>query len=263
MQYNAIVVDDEPKVREALELLLAKNCPEIIICGSAGSAQEARNILKSCMVDFIFLDISMPGEDGFTFLRSIPNEKYGVIFTTAYQEFALQALKASAIDYLLKPINSNELKEAVAKAIHYHELRQSKTEAMKIYHESLDNLQQQIQSGNNKVKKITVPEQTGFRVVNVDEIMYLQADSNYTILHFSGLNKIVACRSLFEFEKILINPEFFRIHKSTIINLNYLKAFSSYQGNSAELTDGTLLTISRRKLNEFKDVVTHFSKSIN
>jgi len=98
MKYKAIVVDDEPNLRNALELLLTTNCPEISICGSAGSAQEAREILQTRAVDFIFLDISMPGEDGFAFLRSISNENYGIIFTTAYQEFALQALKANAID---------------------------------------------------------------------------------------------------------------------------------------------------------------------
>jgi two-component system LytT family response regulator len=92
--------------------------------------------------------------------------------------------------------------------------------------------------------------------------MYLEADSNYTILHLSGLDKIVATRSLGEFEELLKGPVFYRIHKSTIINLNYLKAYSSYEGNFAELTDGTRLSISRRKVNEFRDAVKHFAKSI-
>ena len=261
-QYQAIIIDDERNIREALVLLLAEYCPEITICGTAVSAQEGRELLKTHEVDFIFLDISMPGEDGFAFLRSIPKENYGIIFITAYQEYALKALKANAIDYLLKPVNVLELREAVTKAIQYYELRQSRAEIQKIYHESLDNLHEQIQSEEKPISKITVSEQFGFRVVKVSDLMYLQADSNYTILHLSSLNKIVATRSLGDFEKILDHPAFFRIHKSTIINMNYLRAYSSYQGNFAELNDGTKLSISRRKLNDFREAVKHFSKSL-
>jgi two-component system LytT family response regulator len=262
-KYNAIIIDDEKNIREALELMLGQYCPEIQLCGSAASAAEGRELLNQHEVDFIFLDISMPKEDGFAFLRSIEKEKYGIIFVTAYQEYALRALKANAIDYLLKPVNPFELQEAVAKAIQYHELRKSKADIRNIYHESLDNLHDQIHSEKQHIEKITIAEQFGFRIVKVADLMYLEADSNYTILHLSGLDKIVATRSLGEFEKILEHPSFFRIHKSTIINLNFLKAYSSYEGNFAELTDGTRLSISRRKLNEFREAVRNFSKALD
>lgn len=261
-QYRAIIIDDEEHVREALELLLTQFCPEILLMGTAASAAEGRELLLDNKVDFIFLDISMPKEDGFAFLKSIPKENYGIIFVTAYEEYALRALKANAIDYLLKPVNPAELNEAVAKAIQYHALRRNKAEVRSIYNASLDNLHEQIHSGTHLIEKITIAEQFGFRMVNVSDLMYLQADSSYTILHLSGLDKIVATRSLGEFEKILDNPSFFRIHKSAIINLNYLKAYSSYQGNYAELTDGTRVSISRRKLNEFREIVKLFSKSL-
>jgi two-component system, LytTR family, response regulator len=261
-QYNAIIIDDEKNIREALTLMLEEYCPEIKVCGTAASAHQGRDLLKTKKIDFIFLDISMPGEDGFAFLRSIPRENYGIIFITAYQEYALKALKASAIDYLLKPVNALELRESVTKAIQYHELRQSRAEIQKIYEESLDNLHENISSEEKLISKITVAEQFGFRIIRISDLMYLQADSNYTILHLSGLNKIVATRSLGEFEKILDHPAFFRIHKSTIINMNYLRAYSSYEGNFAELNDGTKLSISRRKLNDFREAVKHFSKSL-
>jgi len=260
--YNAIIIDDERNVREALGLMLKVHCPEIQICGTAASASEGRELLKNEDIDFIFLDISMPKEDGFAFMQSIPKDNYGIIFVTAYEEYALRALKASAIDYLLKPVNSIELREAVTKAIQYHELRDAKAEIRSIYHESLENLHENVHSVSKQIEKITIAEQFGFRMVKVAELMYLQADSNYTILHLSGLDKIVASRSLGEFEKILENSMFFRIHKSTIINMNFLKAYSSYEGNFAELTDGTKLSISRRKLNEFRDAIRHFSKTI-
>jgi two-component system LytT family response regulator len=261
-RYKAIIVDDEKDKRDALEFLLAANCPEIHLYGTAESASQGRELLKKEAIDFIFLDISMPDEDGFAFLRSIPKENYGVIFVTAHEEFALNALKANAIDYLLKPLNPQELREAVAKAIHYLELRKNKPNIQSIYHESLDNLNNHVHSENKQIKKITIVEQFGFQMVNVSELMYLQAENNYTTLHLSGKDKILATRLLGEFEKMLENPMFYRIHKSTIINLNYLKAYSSYEGNYAVMADGAKLNISRRKLIDFREAVMHFSKTM-
>jgi len=260
--YSAIIIDDERNIREALELLLKQYCLDIELIGSAASAEEGRALLNIHQVDFIFLDISMPKEDGFAFLTTIPKENYGIIFVTAYQEYALRALKASAIDYLLKPVNPIELRDAVSKAVQYLEFRQNKEDVKKVYQESLDNLHENIRSENRPITKITVAEQFGFRVLNVADIMYLEADSNYTIIHLSGLNKIVATRTMGDFEKILDTPEFFRIHKSTIINMNFLKAYSSYQGDFAELNDGTRLSISRRKMSEFSEALSHLAKYI-
>lgn len=261
--YRAIIVDDEEHVREALRLMIEQCCPEIRIYGLADSAAQGREILQQEDIDFIFLDISMPRESGFDFLRSIPKENYGIIFVTAFEEYAIQAFKASAIDYLLKPVNPLELKDAVAKAVQYHEMRKMNEEVRTIYLESLQNLEQQVQSSSFRPEKITIAEKYGFRVVKVDEIIYLEGYNNYTILHLSGLDKIVATRSLIEFEHLLRGPMFFRIHKSAIINLNYLKAYSKYEGNFAELSDGTRLSISRRRLNEFKEAVDRFSRSLD
>lgn len=261
-QYNAIIIDDERNLREALGRMLVRYCPEIVLVGSAASAAEGRELLETHHVDIIFLDISMPKEDGFAFLGTIPKENYGIIFVTAYEEFALHALKASAIDYLLKPVNLKELQEAVSKAIQYHEFRQNREEMKRIYQESLDILQENIHSGKRPISKITVAGLFGFRLVDVADIMYMEADSNYTIIHLSGLNKIVATRTMGDFEKMIDSPEFFRIHKSTIINMKFLKAYSSYQGDFAELTDGTRLSISRRKMTDFLRAVSHVAKNV-
>jgi len=262
-EYSAIIIDDEKNIREALSILLGQYCPEIHLCGIAGSASEGRKLLESYKVDFIFLDISMPKEDGFAFLRSIPSNNYGIIFATAYQEYALRALKANAVDYLMKPINPFELQEAVKKAIYNHELRRNYSGIQEIYNQSLNNLNDHLQSKNNTVTRLTIPEQSGFRLVNVAELIYLQADDNYTVLYLTGDRKILATRTLGEFEKILEAPEFFRIHKSTIINLNFLAGYSSFQGNFAELKDGSRLDISRRKLSEFREKVKHYSISLD
>jgi two-component system LytT family response regulator len=203
----------------------------------------------------------MPKEDGFAFLNSIDKENYCIIFVTAFEDYALRALKANAIDYLLKPITPQDLIDAVTKAIQHYELNQSRELEKKNYHESLENLNQNINSGLRSITKITVAEQFGFQLINTSDIIYLEADSNYTILHLSGLKKIVASKTMGDFEKILEQPDFFRIHKSIIININYLKAYSSYQGNFVELIDGTSLSISRRRLNDFREAIKHFTKS--
>lgn len=262
-KYSAIIVDDERNVREALAITLRQNCSEVFVTGTASSAEQARELLKNLEADIIFLDISMPGENGFDFLKSIDRENYCIIFTTAYEEYALKAIKANAIDYLLKPINPAELKESVRKAVTYLELRQQRPEIMQVYTESLGNLSEQMSSNNPLLKKITVPEQFGFKVIDVEDIKYLEADTQYTILYLKGPEQIVSSKSIGEFEKILTNPEFFRIHKSIIINLNYLKEYSSYQGNYAVLQDKSKLLISRRRLNEFKDKVKEFSRLVS
>jgi len=262
-KYSAIIIDDERNVREVLEILLNQFCSEVEIIGLASSAAEGRDLLKKNAIDFIFLDISMPKEDGFTFLASIPKNEYCIIFVTAFEDYALRALKANAIDYLLKPITPQDLREAVTKAVQQHELRQSRESEKRIYHESLNNLNENINSSSKYISKITVAEQFGFHLVNTSDIIYLEADSNYTILHLSGLKKIVATKTMGDFEKILDQPAFFRIHKSIIININYLKAYSSYQGNFVELSDGTSLSISRRRLGDFREAIKHCSKSID
>jgi two-component system LytT family response regulator len=262
-KYTAIIIDDEKNIREALSILLSQYCPEIQVCGVADSANEGRKLLLNNAVDFIFLDISMPKEDGFAFLRSIPSNNYGVIFATAYQEHALRALKANAIDYLMKPVNPFELQEAVKKAIYNLELRRNYAEDREVYSHSLNNLHEHLQTKNGHVTKLTIPDKLGFRLVNVAEVIYLQADDNYTVFHLVGDRKIIATRTLGEFEKILEGTEFLRIHKSTIINLNFLAGYSSFQGNFAELKDGSRLDISRRKLTEFRDKVKNYSITID
>jgi len=260
---NAIIIDDEINVLRALEILVQQNCPGIRLCGSARSAEAGRQLLEQYDVQLIFLDISMPIENGFEFIQSIPGEKYGIIFTTAYEEYALKAIKANAIDYLLKPVDPNELKDAVAKAVTHLNLRKQKNEARTVYKESLGNLADQVRGEFKKIKKITVAEKFGFQIVETKSIRYLEADSNYTILHLTDHEKIISSKTLGEFEKVLDPEHFFRIHKSTMVNLNYLKGFSSFQGYFAVMDDTTKLTISRRRFNDFRDAVAALSNSID
>jgi two-component system LytT family response regulator len=163
----------------------------------------------------------------------------------------------------MKPINPFELQEAVNRAIRNFELRQNYVQNKEIYTQSLNNLQEYLQAKTGQVTKITIAEQTGFRLVEVADLMYLEGDDNYTVLHLANNQKITASRILGEFEKILLGPEFFRIHKSSIINMNFLVGYSSFQGNFALMKDGANLNISRRKLIEFREKVKNYSISID
>lgn len=260
-RYTAIIIDDEKNIREALSVLLEQYCPEVEVIGCMSNAEDARRFLKINIPDIVFLDISMPGEDGFSFLRSLGFYDFALIFVTAYQEFALKALKTNAVDYLLKPVNPFELQDAVSKALRYRELRRSRKEIRDIYQESISNLQEQIFSRSSILQKITVTEQFGFKIVKLADLIYLEADQNYTVLHLKDNKQIIATKNLGEFEKILEQTEFYRIHKSTIINLNCLTGYSSYQGHFAEMQDGSRLSISRRKVTEFREYIRTFFKS--
>lgn len=169
-QYKAIIIDDEPHIREGLALMLAEHCPAIHLCGSAASAAEGRELLNTHKVDFIFLDISMPEEDGLDFLRSIPKEQYGIIFVTAFEEYAVPAIKANAIDYILKPVHPQELKESVIKAINQHELRQTRADVRIVYYKSLENLPNQVRLEIDPNDKIMVEDQNGYRMVQASKL---------------------------------------------------------------------------------------------
>ncbi len=257
--YNAIIVESEKETCDAIERSLDRYCREINVCGITSSANEGREILKNNQIDFIFLDICLQSEDSFTFLHTIPKNQYGIIFTSVSEVYALKALKANAIDFLLTPINAAELREAVTKAVYQWELRQQGM--------GFPAHEQSLQGHNNDsnlidgrpCSRITVAHQFGFRVIPVSNIIYLRADSNYTVLYLSDRSKVVSTRPLGEFDSRLEPFSFFRIHKSTIINMDYLAGYSSFEGNFAELIDGTRLPISRRKLNDFRQMVKHLA----
>jgi two-component system LytT family response regulator len=258
--FSAIIVDDEKNIREAISLMMAGYCPEIVIRGTAASAAEARELLKKYSVDIILLDISMPWEDGFDLLNSIEREKYGVIFITAFEEYALLALKANAIDYLLKPVNPIELRQAVTKAISHLERRNINAEELNAYHNSLDQLNRMVRLEDGKIETVTVDTGDHLHTLTVSQLMYLQADGNDSILHLSGLEKIVSAITIAEFDQMLDKRIFFRIHQSTIINLNFLRGYSSGENCFAELSDNTRLSISRSRMDEFQKTVELLSK---
>lgn len=244
MKNTALIVDDEFNCRNNLELLINDFCSDLNVIGQASSADEARALIDSHQPDIVFLDIAMPGEDGFSLLRSLPDRNFVVIFTTAHNDYALKAFKENAVDYLEKPINIDELVNSVEKA---KKLISSKL----VKNDSLDEMIQQVIDRNNSAK-ISIPTRDGYVIVDEEEIVHLEASDNYTMIFLTSGRKHLSSKNIKVYEENLDQFRFFRTHKSHIINVkDHLREFSRSNGNVALLTDGKSVPISRRKMSDF------------
>jgi len=251
---NAIIVDDEEFARSSLYFLLQENCENVNIVGIAKSVNDARNLLNQHNVDLIFLDIAMPGGNGFELIPQAQQANATVIFTTAYDQYALKAIKANALDYLLKPIDIDELKEAVDKADKYIKLNKAENNR----NESLKNLANDL-SDKTAIKKITLPSGQGYRLVDIDDIIHIEADSNYSVFHLNNLEKIAVSKVLKDYEEILPENRFVRIHKSSIVNLKYVKEYNSKNGLQVILNNGEFINVSRRRASDFFDKIKTYT----
>jgi two-component system LytT family response regulator len=243
---KALLVDDEVNNLESLQFLLHNDCEGIEVVGKANNPGQARNWLEHYTADVVFLDINMPGENGFQFLSSLVTQNFKVVFITAYDEYAIQAIKASALDYILKPVNIVELKAAVEKvkrSLSNPVLAEQNQRLMEYF----------LQTVNKKIppKKIALPQLGGISFIEVDDIVSLQADGNYTVIHLNSMQKLVITKTLKDFEELLDQTQFARIHKSYIVNLRYLKEYSTTDGGVVKMTDGNQWSISRRQLESF------------
>jgi two-component system LytT family response regulator len=246
MPVRALLVDDEKNNLENLKYLLEHDCTDIEVAGMAENGTKAREWLQSNKADVVFLDISMPGETGFEMLEKLPEHNFRVIFVTAHNEFAMQAIKASAVDYLLKPVNIAELQQAVVKL----QGGINNDQFLKQNRELINHLVKNFTPGQTMVK-IALPQLGGITFLDVDEIISLEADSNYTIIHKQDMQKSVVTRTLKDFEDILDNNQFVRIHKSHIVNLKYITEYSTTDGGIVKMTDGNVWSVSRRQLDLF------------
>lgn len=246
MSLKALLVDDEMNNLENLKFLLENDCTGVEVAGMALNGQLAREWLQHNKADVVFLDISMPVETGFEMLEKITEHNFRVIFVTAHNEFAMQAIKASAVDYLLKPVNITELQQAVGKL----QVGLNNQQFLKQNQELISHLVKNFTPGQNMVK-IALPQLGGINFLDVNEIISMQADSNYTIIHKQDMQKSVVTKTLKDFEDILDGNQFVRIHKSHIVNLKYITEYSTADGGIVKMTDGNVWSISRRQLDMF------------
>jgi len=238
-KYTAVIIDDEEDSRSNTRSMLQNYCSEIEVVGEAASGPEGKLKIQELKPHVVFLDINMPGMNGFQMLEGIYNRDFCVVFLTAYSEHGITAVKAGATDYLLKPLMLSELQGAIRKVVQHYEAKPAvagaKTEADK--------------------NIVLISHSKGFTLVDFKDIVWLEASDNYTNLFLNGQKKIVASKTLKEFEAILPTTDFFRIHRSALINVNYVKEYSNNEGGEVILSDGTHVQVSKARIQEFSEFI--------
>ncbi|RYE38482.1 MAG: response regulator transcription factor [Sphingobacteriales bacterium] len=236
---KAIIVDDEKHCVDTLEMLLTDHCSDVEIIDKCRSAKEALNSIRKEKPDVLFLDIEMPHMDGFDLLQQFSEINFAIIFTTSYDQYAIKAIQFSALDYLLKPINAKDLKNAVKKIVN---------RKMPPLDEQFKMLVNQMQQKSNEFTKIAIPTSDGFALVAADNILRCEANDTYTNFFLKNKLRIIACRSLKEVEEQLEPFSFFvRVHHSFIVNMNEVSKYVRGDGGYVIMSDGIPVSVSRSR----------------
>lgn len=251
MKLRALVVDDEEFARKNLTMLLEEYCPEVEVIGEASRKDQAKAIIESSNPDVVFLDIRMPsGAEGFELLEEIENKDFLVVFVTAFKDYAIRAFNASAIYYLLKPIDIEELQAAVKRV---SETRQTFSEQPGNYDTYFDSLKELSHNllNNKQSNRIAISHTKGLKLVDDDTITHLEASGNCTVIYFKDGTRYLDTRTLKIYENLLNPSKFCRIHKSHIINLQLMKEYINDDGHFAVLEGGIRVPIARNRVTEF------------
>ncbi|HYJ62845.1 MAG TPA: LytTR family DNA-binding domain-containing protein [Parafilimonas sp.] len=235
---TAIIVDDEPYSCESLATLLERYCPSVKLLDICYSGIDALKAIKEQAPDLLFLDIEMPGMNGFELLQQLHTINFSIIFTTSYDQYAIKAIKFSALDYLLKPVDREDLQAAVQKAM------QSSKQSLP---QQIEILLQKLNHPTIPINKIAIPTMEGLQMLFVENIISCSSDSNYTTLFLKNKQKIIASRTLKEIEEMLEDYSFLRVHHSYLINLNEIEKYIKGDGGYLIMSDGTNIDVSRSR----------------
>jgi two-component system LytT family response regulator len=241
---RAVLIDDDESNLSSLSEKL-KHCPQVHIIARCDNAQEGMQVIENQKPDVIFLDIEMPVMNGFVMLQQLDYKDFALIFVTAYDHYAIKAIRYSALDYLVKPVEIEELKVAVEKAEASRNNRSS--------HLQLDLLLDQLHK--KQPRRITIPTTDGLQFINVEDIVYLEASNNYTTIFLSGNQKYLVCRTLKDFEELLPAETFLRIHHSNIVNKYHVEKYIRGDGGQVVMRNGNVLDVSKRKKSEFLQAI--------
>ncbi|RBL92362.1 LytR/AlgR family response regulator transcription factor [Chitinophaga flava] len=243
---KAIIVDDEQHCIDALQTMLLKKCPGVEIVGSAKGVKEAKELVDELHPDLVFLDVEMPHQNGFELLKQYEKVAFDVIFTTAYEQYALKAIKFNALDYLLKPFSVKELQDALDKCREkkQHRQKENGTSPMDVFLQNMKTLQQ-------SHKKIALPTINGLVFMPVQNIVRCESTGNYTRIFFTDKKNLMVSRPLKEFEELLADVDFFRVHNSHLINLQQMQSYIQGEGGFALMSDGAQVEVSRRRKADF------------
>ena len=250
---KTLIIDDEYISRNVLKKLLDIHCPDAEIVAECTNAEEGKREIERLQPRLIFLDISMPGKSGLDMLKEIVDINFEIIFVTAFHEYTIQAIRFSAIDYLLKPVDAKELKDAVERV----KIKLAQNEHSPQVETFLHNLQS---AKSQQEMQLCIPGIKGFQVVQVNDIIYCEAENTYTCIYLQNNRKIMASRPLLDYETLLQDASFVRIHKSYLINMKHLKEYQKGEGGIAIMSNNKELDVSRRKKEHFVGYMKQFFK---
>lgn len=235
---KTIIVDDEPYCCEILAAMLEADCPDVHVVSICNNASEALVAIRQDSPDIVFLDVEMPRMNGFEMLEQISNIGFHLIFTTSYDQYALKAIRFSAIDYLLKPVDREELKKAVQKV---------KERIQSPVPQQLEILMQKLRNPSHPVNKIALPTLEGLQMIPIDSIISCESDDNYSNLQLKSRKKILVTRSLKEMEEMLEQHSFIRVHRFNLVNLNEIEKYIKGDGGYLVMSDGTSIDVAKNK----------------
>ncbi len=247
MDLTAIIVDDERGARESLRGLIETFVEGIKVVAEASSVAEGEAAIQAHSPNVVFLDIEMPQASGFELLELIQERGFEVIFTTAYNQYALKAIKFAALDYLLKPVSPSELRQAIERARESFQAK-SRTENLKMLVENLS-------ATSEKPEKIVLSVQEGMKVVELDQIVHCQSEINYTRFYFANGKNLLISKTLKEYQELLEESGFIRIHQSHLINKMHIQEYIRGRGGEVVMSNGTSLPISRDRKKDFLEQV--------
>ena len=245
---RCVIVEDEEMARNVLKSLLAQYCPDVMVCAEADDVISGKNMIETFRPDLVFLDIEMPGGSGFKLLTSIENKDFEVVFITAYEQFAIKAIRHDALDYILKPIDPKELVAAVEKV---NEAKYKKT-----LKKQYDNLLKNLDPEQLVVRKISLSTADKIHLIDVDDIIRCESDNYYTIIFFKDGTSLMVSKTLKDMEQKLEEYDFVRTHKSHLVNMRCIMNFIRDE-MMVVMTDGTKVPVSKRKKEKILEVINN------
>jgi two-component system, LytTR family, response regulator len=240
---RTLIIDDEADARHVLRLALTRFFPEVTIIGVCESPEQGLEAIRTLQPDLLFLDVQMPHLSGFDLLKLVSPFNFEVIFVTAHDQYAIKAIRFSALDYLLKPVDTDDLRAAIEKA----KIRLVQKNTYHQYQSVLHNIGHKA----GKIDRLAVPTFEGIEFFNTADIIYCQADGNYTTLFLTGNRRKLISRNLKDLEHFLTEPDFCRVHHSSLIHLKHVQKYVKGEGGYVILSDNHHVDISRRKKDEF------------
>ncbi len=242
---STLIIDDELHIREMISQIIKDHCPEIEVIASTGSVHESVQAIQNLNPDLILLDIKMPDGTGFDLLQKLETIDFKIIFITAYEEHAIKAFQFSAIDYLLKPIDPQELVQGIQKAIHAIHAEMSL---------KLSTLFGHLSPNDSGEKKIILKTSDNIHLIKINDIIHLDSDQNYTAFHFKDNKSITVSRTLKDYEDLLIEFGFFRVHKSHLINIHYIDRFEKAEGGTVVMSNQSRIPVASRKRDQLLEL---------